>query len=99
MNIEGKYNTARVMTHRLDPETREQIRGLLNEPFTKGEQVVSMPDTHAGKGAVIGTTMTISGGQICPNLVGVDIGCGIHLAQLSTRTPLTKQELKRLDEV
>lgn len=99
MKIEGKYNTARVMTDTLETETREQIRGFLNESFTEGEQVVIMPDTHAGKGAVIGTTMTITNGQICPNLVGVDIGCGIHLAQIKTKHRLTKQELKRLDEV
>lgn len=99
MKIEGHYNTAQVMTDTVDTQTLEQIRSFLNEPFTKGEQVVIMPDTHAGKGAVIGTTMTITGGKICPNLVGVDIGCGIHLAKISTRQAVSQKELKQLDEV
>lgn len=98
MHIKGKYNTAAVMTNSLEQQTQDQIQSFLNEPYTKDEQVVIMPDAHAGKGAVIGTTMTIKGGQICPNLVGVDIGCGIHLAQVSMPNRPTKKDLKKLDQ-
>ena len=54
----------------------EQIKSFLDQQFVTGANVRIMPDCHAGKGAVIGTTMKIKN-KIVPNLVGVDIGCGM----------------------
>lgn len=99
MEITGKYNTAKVMTHDLDTMTHEQIKGFLDESFTAGEKIVIMPDTHSGKGAVVGTTMTTNNNQICPNLVGVDIGCGILLAKIEGVENIDQSELKKLDQV
>lgn len=59
-----------------DETVREHHEKLLNQKFAKGNQIRIIPDTHAGKGCVIGTTITITD-KVVPNLVGVDIGCGM----------------------
>ena len=79
--INGKHNTAKVFIDNIDSETESQIIELLNQEFVKDSQVRIMPDTHAGKGCVIGFTQTI-GDKVVPNLVGVDIGCGMHVSNL-----------------
>ena len=50
---------------------------MCNQDFTSGAKIRLMPDVHAGAGCTIGTTMTIKD-KIVPNLVGVDIGCGME---------------------
>ena len=74
LELQGKHNTAKVFTDNIDSATISQIIDLLNQDFIKESQIRIMPDWHAGKGCVIGTTMTITD-KIVPNLVGVDIGC------------------------
>lgn len=74
LELRGKYNSAKVFTDSIDNETISQLTTLLNQEFVKDNTIRIMPDTHAGKGCVIGTTMTIND-KIVPNLVGVDIGC------------------------
>ena len=71
-----------------------QIQLLLNQEFVSGSKIRLMPDVHAGAGCTIGTTMTIAD-KIVPNLVGVDIGCGMN-------TILIKEkhiELQKLDKL
>ena len=75
--VEGKYNTAKVFTDVIDEKSLQQIKILCNQEFTSGEKIRLMPDVHAGAGCTIGTTMTIRD-KIVPNLVGVDIGCGME---------------------
>lgn len=82
MEIKGKYNTAIVYQSKIDDTTEEQIKTLLGQPFVEGETIRIMPDCHAGKGCVIGFTSTINNNKVCPNLVGVDIGCGILAMKL-----------------
>jgi len=77
IEIAGKHNTAKVFTDSLDDKSREQIERLCDQAFTKGSVIRLMPDVHAGVGCTIGTTMTIKD-KIVPNLVGVDIGCGME---------------------
>ena len=77
IEITGKYNTAKVFTDTLDEKSLEQIELLCEQKFVKGSTLRLMPDVHAGAGCTIGTTMTISD-KIIPNLVGVDIGCGME---------------------
>lgn len=65
----------------VEEEARQQIEKLANyEPY-KDAKIRIMPDVHAGKGCTIGTTMTIKD-AITPNLVGVDIGCGMYVVPL-----------------
>ncbi len=75
--IIGKYSTAKVFTDKVDELSIKQIETLCNQEFTSGAKIRLMPDVHAGAGCTIGTTMTISD-KIVPNLVGVDIGCGME---------------------
>lgn len=72
--LNGKYNSCKVFTDNCDNETISQLTALLNQESVKGSRIRIMPDTHAGKGSVIGTTMTITD-KVIPNIVGVDIGC------------------------
>lgn len=79
--IKGKYNEAKAFTSIIDDGTKNQIETLLDQPFITGSTVRIMPDCHYGKGCVIGTTITIKD-KIVPNLVGVDIGCGMLCVKL-----------------
>lgn len=92
--IKGKYNTAKVFTDLIEDTAVEQLRTLMDQEFVKDSTVRIMPDVHAGKGCTIGTTMTIID-KICPNLVGVDIGCGMTTACLYARDI----DLDKLDKV
>jgi len=75
--VNGKCNTAKVYTDVVDEKSLQQIKTLCDQEFTSGAKIRLMPDVHAGAGCTIGTTMTIKD-KIVPNLVGVDIGCGME---------------------
>jgi RNA-splicing ligase RtcB len=77
VEIHGTHNTAKVYTDAVDAASCEQIIKLCNQPFSEGSAIRLMPDVHAGAGCTIGTTMTIKD-KVVPNLVGVDIGCGME---------------------
>lgn len=81
LKLKGQHNEAIVYTDNIDEGAVSQIIALCNEEFTKGSKLRIMPDAHAGAGCVIGTTMTIED-KVCPNLVGVDIGCGVMVTNL-----------------
>lgn len=81
IELKGKHNTAKVYTDVVDQSAISQVIELLNQEFTAGSRIRMMPDIHAGAGCTIGTTMTITD-KIVPNLVGVDIGCGMETAIL-----------------
>ena len=81
MEIKGKYGTAIVYASVADETTKEQIKNLMDQKFTKDLNVRIMADCHAGTGCVIGTTMNIND-CVVPNLVGVDIGCGMLTVKL-----------------
>ena len=94
LELYGKYNTAKVFTDNIDNETISQVIQLLNQPFVSENQIRIMPDCHAGSGCVIGTTMTLTD-KVVPNLVGVDIGCGMLAVKLKEKS----MDLTLLDEV
>ena len=79
--IEGKYNTAKVYTDHIEDGAKEQIKELCDQEFTRDSKIRVMPDVHEGAGCTIGTTMTIKD-KVVPNLVGVDIGCGMEVIQI-----------------
>ncbi|MBG9784947.1 RtcB family protein [Shouchella lehensis] len=79
LEAKGAYNSAKIFTHSIDPTAMDQIVELCNQSFVEGSTIRIMPDTHAGVGCTIGTTMTIKD-KVVPNLVGVDIGCGLEVA-------------------
>lgn len=79
--IKGKVNTAICFAKVIDDAAIEQIKQMCDYKLTEGCKVRIMPDVHAGKGCTIGTTMTVKD-KVCPNIVGVDIGCGMYTVQL-----------------
>ncbi len=79
--IKGKINTAICYATVVEEEAIEQIRRMCDYDFTEGSKIRIMPDVHAGKGCTIGTTMTVAGKAV-PNVVGVDIGCGMYTVEL-----------------
>ena len=81
MLIRGKYNTAVCFAKVIEQEAIDQIRRMCDCPFTEGSRIRIMPDVHAGAGCTIGTTMTIKDKAV-PNVVGVDIGCGMYTVDL-----------------
>ncbi len=81
MEIRGQVNTAICFAKVIEDEAIEQIRRMCDYEFTEGSQIRIMPDVHAGKGCTIGTTMTVKDKAV-PNIVGVDIGCGMYTVNL-----------------
>ncbi len=94
IEIKGKFNTAKVFTDNIEGQAVAQIMELCNQEFVKDSIIRIMPDTHAGAGCTIGTTMTISD-KIVPNLVGVDIGCGMETIKFKNQDI----DLNKLDKV
>ena len=81
MESKGQVNTAVCCAKVIEDEAIEQIRRMCDYEFTAGSQIRIMPDVHAGKGCTIGTTMTVTDKAV-PNIVGVDIGCGMYTVNL-----------------
>ena len=93
IEITGAHATARVFAAELESSAHGQIRTLCDQPFAAASRIRVMPDCHAGKGCVVGLTMTVEG-RVCPNLVGVDIGCGMEAVRF---TPKKGLDFDRLD--
>lgn len=79
--IEGKHGKAACYAVNIEESCIEQIRSMLDMPFAEGANTAIMPDAHFGRGCTIGTTMKVTD-AVVPNLVGVDIGCGMLTADL-----------------
>ena len=94
IELRGKYAQALVYTDVVDAESVSQVINLLNQPYTEGSRIRMMPDIHAGAGCTVGTTMTVQD-KICPNLVGVDIGCGMETVRIKEK----HMELQKLDKL
>ena len=94
LEVSGKYNQAKIFTDVVDQASIAQVIELCNQEFTAGSRIRLMPDVHAGAGCTVGTTMTITD-RVVPNLVGVDIGCGMETARLRE----DHLELQKLDKL
>ncbi len=93
IEIKGEVNTAYCYAKVVEDEAIEQIRRMCDYEFTQGSKIRIMPDVHAGKGCTIGTTMTV-GDKVVPNIVGVDIGCGMYTVDLGYQ----ELDFARMDE-
>jgi tRNA-splicing ligase RtcB (3'-phosphate/5'-hydroxy nucleic acid ligase) len=105
--LNGKYTHAKIFLPKdykedgsteykfLDRATESQILGFLEHPAFAGRKVRVMPDTHAGKGSCVGFTMDF-GDAIIPNIVGVDIGCGIRTVKLPVNL-MTEDDFREFD--
>lgn len=81
--VEGKFNTATIHSKVPQETAITQIEELMNQEFMEGTEIHIMPDYHAGAGCVIGTTIKLNG-KVVPNLVGVDVGCGVMVWKLGS---------------
>lgn len=93
IEIKGKVNTAICYAKKIEDVAIEQIRRMCDYALTERSKIRIMPDVHAGKGCTIGTTMTIVD-KACPNIVGVDIGCGMYTVKLKDK----ELDFERIDE-
>ena len=94
LEVTGKHNQAKIFTDVVDQASIAQVIELCNQEFAAGSRIRLMPDIHAGAGCTIGTTMTITD-KVVPNLVGVDIGCGME----TIRVREGHMELQKLDKL
>ncbi|MCI9158276.1 MAG: RtcB family protein [Lawsonibacter sp.] len=94
LEVSGRYNQAKIFTDVVDQASIAQVIELCNQEFTVGSRIRLMPDVHAGAGCTVGTTMTITD-KVVPNLVGVDIGCGMETARIRE----DHIELQKLDKL
>ncbi|MFR6098724.1 MAG: RtcB family protein [Thomasclavelia ramosa] len=92
--IKGMYSSAKIFTDIIDEKAVEQIQTLCNQEFTKDAKIRIMPDAHAGVGCVIGFTANL-GELVIPNIVGVDIGCGMLTVDLKD----SQIDLEKLDQI
>ena len=81
IEIKGAYSTAKVFTDNAEETALSQIQQLCSQPFVKDCKIRIMPDVHSGVGCVIGFTANL-GEMVIPNIVGVDIGCGMLTVEL-----------------
>lgn len=99
LTLHGSKNTATVFTHNIEETAIGQVIGMLNEPITENTTVAIMPDVHAGAGSTIGTTIRLPENKkdwkVCPNVVGVDIGCSMRAIRVKDENP----DLEKLDRV
>ena len=94
IEVQGKYNKAKIFTDVVDSSSIAQVLELCNQEFAAGSRIRMMPDIHAGAGCTIGTTMTIAD-KVVPNLVGVDISCGLETVRISEKSV----DLQKLDQI
>ena len=102
--ITGKYGTAKVYATTVEEECVSQIYGFMNSPVVENCNIAIMPDTHAGKGSCIGFTQKINkdNPRVNPNMVGVDIGCGMLVLKISAeagRQLFNKPGLEKFDKI
>ncbi len=90
--IKGKYNYANIMIDSMDETTHAQIQNMVNHPAFGNSYIAIMPDCHAGAGTVVGLTMKMND-YIIPNVIGVDIGCGMTMAKFKP----SKIDLPKID--
>lgn len=75
----------KVFAKELEDAARQQVDELGALPAFEGAMIRIMPDAHAGKGSVVGFTAHVTNGRVVPNVVGVDIGCGMLAVPVGER--------------
>lgn len=94
IEINGKYANAKVFAKTIEDSALEQIELLCSQEFTKNAKIRIMPDAHTGASCTIGFTANL-GEMVIPNIVGVDIGCGMLCVKLG----VVDIDYARLDEI
>ncbi len=82
--LQGHYASCRIMIDTIAPEALRQLHGIINAGLSADTNIAIMPDCHQGKGCVVGFTQKLNAAEprLCPNLLGVDIGCAVTAVKL-----------------
>lgn len=94
LEIKGKYSEAHVYNDNVEQTAISQIYSMVNCKAFEGSKIRIMPDVHAGAGCVIGFTSTFTD-KIVPNLVGVDICCGVASIKIGKAPGLQMEHLDK----
>ncbi len=92
--VNGVYTSAKIFTDTIEDYALAQVQMLCDNEAFAGCTVRIMPDVHPGKVGTIGFTSTV-GKRVLPNVVGIDVGCGVTLAKLKEK----KTEFGKLDKI
>ncbi len=92
--IKGTFAEAKIFTDQIEEYAKAQIQMICDNSISQGSKIRIMPDVHPGNVGTIGLTMTIKG-RIIPNLLGIDIGCGVSCVKVKGK----RLELQKLDTV
>lgn len=100
IELKGKFAEAKVYTDLIDNASISQLQEMINHEITENTKVRIMPDVHAGKGSTIGTTIKLpenfADWKVCPNIVGLDVGCSIFMYKIKPKDD--KVDLENLDK-
>lgn len=92
--VKGICAEAKIMTDDVEAYAEAQVRMICDNEAARGSRIRLMPDIHPGKVGPIGLSMTVTD-RVIPQLLGVDIGCGMTCAKLSAG----RVEFQKLDRV
>ena len=92
--IKGIYTSAKIMTGDVEDYAKAQIQMICDQEAARNSKIRVMPDVHPGKVGPIGLTMTI-GEKLIPQLLGIDIGCGVICVRLKEKI----MEYQKLEKV
>lgn len=87
--LQSKNGDVTVYAQTVEPEAISQILNMANSPIGENAHIRIMPDCHAGAGCTIDTTMRLTD-KVCPNIVGVDIGCGMYVCRITITREIEK---------
>lgn len=86
IELKGKYTSAKIFADTIEEGVYSQVYDIINCPAFKDQKVVCMPDVHVGASGPCGLVATI-GDYVCPEHIGVDIGCSVSMLLLNKRIP------------
>jgi tRNA-splicing ligase RtcB (3'-phosphate/5'-hydroxy nucleic acid ligase) len=92
LEIKGQYSEALVFNDEVEATAISQIYSFVNCKAFEGSKIRIMPDVHAGAGSVIGFTSTFTD-KVVPNVVGVDICCGVASVNLGKLSDISFEKL------
>ena len=89
IELVGKYTTAKIFADTIEEGVYSQVYDIINCKAFEGQKVVCMPDVHMGASGPCGLVATI-GDYVCPEHIGVDIGCSVSMMILDKKIPVDK---------
>lgn len=89
LDLKGKYTDCKIFADTVEECVVQQVYDIINSKAFDGQKVVCMPDVHCGKSGPCGLVATI-GDYVCPDHIGIDIGCSVSMLILDKKLPSDK---------